>query len=162
MEDVFIDPRDGNVYKTVEIGNQIWLVENLRYAPGQNADNIIRHGCLYTWEMAIKFCPEGWHLPTKEEFENLLKASGDTNKECFTTLAARDWGGDDSVGFRALPSVSYYGGNYYNFGMSTYFWSATEYKYNSCYAYILGLSNGYANVHNIYKDIAVSVRCIKD
>lgn len=80
-EGTFTDPRDGNVYKTVEINGQVWLAENLRfegvehYAPDGNEDNIATYGCLYEWEEAMEACPEGWHLPSKEELTNVLSRS---------------------------------------------------------------------------------------
>lgn len=164
----FTDPRDGNIYKTVEINGQIWLAENLRYegvkhyAPNGDDRNIKKYGCLYKLEDAMVACPKGWHLPTYEEFNGLLKAAGSSEEERFNNLRAQDWGGRDSLGFKALPAGCYgdYGGRYTNFGVAAEFWSATEASTDRSYR--LGLGRGDASIHGINKKLAFSVRCIKD
>jgi len=66
-----IDGRDGNVYKTITIGNQVWMAENLRFDNGK-----------YTSVVAKDVCPGGWHLPSQEEFQNAIaKANGDKKIE---------------------------------------------------------------------------------
>lgn len=83
----FTDPRDGQVYKTVQIGNQIWMAENLNYeiegswCYDNNPEYAQKYGRLYTWEAAMKAAPEGWHLPSMAEFETLLAAVGGKNFE---------------------------------------------------------------------------------
>lgn len=86
----FTDERDGNVYKTVQIGEQTWMAENLkfwvpedsphyvgrsRFYRGMN-ENAVRYGRLYQWETARKACPNGWHLPTMDEWLSLLNHYG--------------------------------------------------------------------------------------
>jgi len=78
----FTDPRDGKVYRTVKIGNQVWMAENLNYdAPGSkcynnNPANAEKYGRLYDWETAKKVCPAGWHLPSNDEWKVLVDFVG--------------------------------------------------------------------------------------
>jgi len=78
----FTDSRDGKNYKTVKIGSQMWMAENLNYeAEGsvcyKNSDsNCDTYGRLYNWETAMKACPYGWHLPSDEEWQTLVDFAG--------------------------------------------------------------------------------------
>ena len=91
----FTDPRDGRVYRTVRIGEQVWMAENLdygRFVPfeagreyfptlavgdkwyyGNDEAIGAAEGGLYTWEAACESAPPGWHIPSKKEWAALVK-----------------------------------------------------------------------------------------
>lgn len=159
------DGRDKKYYKTVKIGNQIWMAENLAYYAGNGCwayDNIVsnvgKYGYLYEWKVAKNICPSGWRMPTKNDFEILLNNFGSSNKDAYNALVK---GG--ASGFSA-----YYGGKRDQFGNFTYefdnanFWSSSEGTTSS--GYYLYFYNGgkYAYIDYTYKAEGFSVRCIKD
>ena len=186
MSDVFIDPRDGEAYRIVEISGQIWMAENLRYRvsvkkidnwtieekefyypPNGQRKNISEYGCLYTWANALKAVPEGWHLPSKEEFETFLINVGchdkDSSRASINLRATNFKNGSDTYGFGALPAGLFYAGYRHLFvGDCAFFWSSTEGNCDSDSAYNLRLSDNNVNVDNYSKILAFSVRCIKD
>ena len=174
-----VDPRDGKAYRTVKIGKQEWMAENLNYGwwgscLNDDASNCKKYGQLYKWETAKKSCPTGWHLPSVAEFETLIKVAGGIeinaqNYRLFKFAGAKlksknGWdyndNGLDVFGFTALPSGGRDArGNEYD--EKTLFWTSTAFSGKEAYLMLL---DRYENVVLTYDDIACkySVRCLKD
>lgn len=89
--ETFTDPRDGQKYKTVKIGDQVWMAENLKFKGG--ATRIKENGSKFVWDSALVACPDGWHLPSKVELESVASDTSfqdiwsSTEKEDFTYSA---------------------------------------------------------------------------
>jgi uncharacterized protein (TIGR02145 family) len=203
-----IDSRDGQTYKTVKIGDQTWMAENLNFDPGQGGSDDAKYdwswcnedpkncavaGRLYTWAAAIDsvklatdadnpqdcgygktctilakvqgVCPEGWHLPTKAEWNTL---STEVGKSTAGKILKSQTGwyhngnGTDGVGFSALPAGRVYEGNVGVAGVSAFFWSSTEDDDDSAYSLFLDYDGGLANLSFRSKVNAYSVRCLQD
>ena len=115
----FIDPRDGQSYNIVKIGEQWWMAENLAYKTGSgcwaynnNSKNVTTYGYLYSLETAKNVCPTGWHLPDITEWRTLhnylvdsIDVSGGELKETGTAhWVTPNKGATNESGFTALPS----------------------------------------------------------
>ena len=130
----FTDARDERVYKTVTIGTQTWMAENLAFdAEGSYAHTdegkAARYGRLYTYWQAVPsagedICPAGWHLPSLTEWETLIGYIGENpglygssvakalaSKELWLEyfLPGKPWPGSDqhlnnSSGFNGYPA----------------------------------------------------------
>ena len=165
------------IYKKVTIGEQVWMAENLNYETASGSycyddqDAMCKtYGRLYTWSVAKSACPDGWHLPTQDEWKTLIAAvGGDYNivgqKLKATTLWKTEDGitNEDTYGFSALPggSKSKFGG-YFNVGKKADFWSATYYDSNIAYYLELEYGSAAAGLNGTDKEHAFSVRCLQD
>jgi len=196
---------EGNVYRTVQIGGQIWMAENLNVNHFRDGSLIVNitdnaewssttsgafsyysndknhvdiYGTLYNWYAVngdidgdgIKdkeLAPEGWHIPTDEEWTELENYLGGSSIAGMKLKSTNGWfsdgNGTDDVGFTALPGGYRLNNDYYNYqGYRTLFWSATEY-YSSLAWYrrlYFSSSDVYRNYYG--KENGFSVRCVRD
>jgi uncharacterized protein (TIGR02145 family)/uncharacterized repeat protein (TIGR02543 family) len=166
---LFTDSRDGQIYKTVEIGEQTWMAENLNYETansqcyGNDPENCATYGRLYSWNEAMNACPAGWHLPSLDEWNTLIVFAGGSNM-AGTALKAGppDWDGEDALGFSALPGGEFAVGGI-DIGSGGTWWTATDY-YSDDAAYYLGVLSDYAHVYINYdvSGLGHSVRCVQN
>ncbi len=156
--------------------------------------NCSKYGRLYTWEVAMDkagcgygnycenkyegtqgVCPEGWHLPSVDEWDALFTAVGGFRTAGVKLKSVEGWSksfsasttGTDVYGFSALPAgEGYYDGGFDLVGRSAYFCSSTEDENlgGSRHAYYKALryySEG-AHLDEEHKNYRRSVRCLKD
>ena len=202
------DERDGKAYKTVKIGEQVWMAENLNYAYLQptetmdsssfcykdNASNCDKFGRLYLWSAIIDstrlatdannpkdcgfqkecdlgkiqgICPDGWHIPTNDEFKTLMAAVGGDSIACKMLKSTSGWSnygsGTDPFGFTALPgNIRFYDGTFNYENEYAQFWSTHESSklYGNTLYLFTNNKNAYISVTQ--KNYAVSLRCVKD
>jgi uncharacterized protein (TIGR02145 family) len=189
----FIDSRDNHLYKTVKIGGQVWLAENFAFLPyvcapdsancgvwiynfkgsdiieAKKTTEFKAYGALYSWEMAVKLAPEGWHLPSDKEWGTLEKHIGIRESEINGAI----WRGDNDKANRLKTDGDIglkvvFGGWMTDFGQSNYigqhanFWCSTEFDEDRAYERLLGLNNGKIGRDKGNKGCGFSVRYVKD
>ena len=176
------DLRDGQTYRTVTIGDKVWMAENLNfnydgmfdhsYCYNDIEENCDKYGRLYQAKAAIAACPNGWHLPDSLEFVALIEAVGgeDVAREKLKSTSAWPDGENctDEFGFAALPT-GYRDGPmgsvrdeaiYVHLGDGTAFWSSSVGKsYGRVY---MSFVEGYALLAHANADDAFCARCVKD
>lgn len=80
--ETFTDARDGYRYPVVTIGGLRWFAENLRYRTPDSRcyendeANCVDHGRLYRLKDALSACPDGWRVPTEEDWRSLERGLG--------------------------------------------------------------------------------------
>ncbi len=170
----FCDSRDYKIYKYKIIGNQTWMAENLNYAtPSGSAcyNNQNRYcdvyGRLYNWATAMAACPNGWHLPSLIEWDELFQFVGADDGTAGKHLKAMGgWydndNGTDSYGFTALPGgLGYFSGSFTGIGYYGYWWSASNINASNAYlqSIIFYKDGAYLDTRN--KANLYSVRCLQ-
>jgi uncharacterized protein (TIGR02145 family) len=211
---------DGNNYKVVKIGDQLWMAENLkvtRYRNGEEIPLIIGeqewkrakygaaavyphgmlegldsgdevanvYGLLYNWYAINRICPEGWHIPSDDDWKTLEMHLGisrehadrvgrrgfdqggqiksqRTEPDPLPSWKSPNNGATDEFGFSALPSgFRYYDGSFGDIGLRGGWWSSSVYG-NSSKVWTRILSFQFGGVYREfgYMQDARSVRCI--
>ncbi len=163
----FSDPQ-GNVYETIRIGQQMWMARNLLFDVGEGCycyDDDPRlcaeMGRLYTWAAAQKAAEgiEGWHLPSRAEWEELIKYCGNED-EAYENITS------DAIGFNPQWSgVRVSTGVFKARELHTVnYWSSSTADTNSTFAYSVAVMSNLRIVspHNYPKDNACSVRLVED
>ena len=187
-------------YNPITIGNQVWMTKNMRNKCDANGNLLAEgsdyfpteseeYGLLYSWDAAMKVCPEGWHLPSEREWEILteyvssqprFQYDNDTKKiaKSLATTTAWKWdknGGtvgndpqsNNATGFSALPASCYdprHPDAVVNSKERADFWSATTKEDDYARARFYYLDYNCSRIEKEYfrKEAGLSVRCVKD
>jgi uncharacterized protein (TIGR02145 family) len=181
---VTIQDIDGNVYHSIKIGNQFWMSENLRTTKFRKGENIPKvtdgevwsklstsaycsynnnndissnNGYFYNWYTisdSRMLCPEGWHIPSNEEWMTLINNLGGENN---AGLKLREENFQIKYGGHRFYDGSF--GDLRNIGS---YWTSTQYNNDNAWAIMVKTSTDNVKAGNINKESGFSVRCIKD
>lgn len=184
----FKDTRDKQVYEWIKIGEQIWMAENLNFYTETGSwcyenkeSNCNVYGRLYDWITAKQACPEGWHLPSDNEWKQLemylgmSQAEADEEgsrgtgeggklKEAGTThWHSQDDGATNSSGFAALPGGYRTSDEvFYHVGYYGTWWSSTVYGCKYAGTRRLNADHSYIGRNGNDRNYGFSVRCLRD
>ena len=169
----FTDSRDGTEYKAIEFAipleggvyiKRSWMAENLRYEVGQGSfcykdepAYCEKFGKLYVYEKAVEACPEGWRVPTTNDWMLLFSAYGGLHSAGLALMEGGESGMDLLLGGFGDASGLYKGisieGNY---------WDSEEMSENT--AGIITFHQGSSEVFHskIGKKNRSMTRCIKE
>ena len=170
----YSDQRDGQTYRWIKIGEQIWMAENLNYKTGDSwcydnkATNCNKYGRLYNWKSATTACPDGWHLPSNAEWSILVdylggsKVAGSKLKETGTThWQSPNTGAANESGFSALPGGCHYtNGGFDSLGYYGYWWLASRKGPRRLCCY-LNYDTDKVSLSYVFGG-GFSVRCVRD
>lgn len=182
LKGTFTDQRDGRTYKTVKIGKQTWMAENLAFSEGndwlyENKQDILKmYGFHYRWFNAkYGACPCGWHLPNDTDWSILFKSLGGMDDERLKMMKSLE--GTYLENNRIKKSgLAFLPGGYFeiidnhtyirNEGSQGYWWSSSSSKfaYSGSSYEIYFTAEGVTGVrkNDGYEEFGYSVRCIKD
>ncbi|NOQ25088.1 MAG: tetratricopeptide repeat protein [Bacteroidales bacterium] len=176
IKNSLFDKRDGQSYRIVTIGKQVWMAENLNYETensycyDNNPSNCETYGRLYIWDAAIKSCPDRWHLPNNDEWQILIDYQGG-NKIAGGKIKTKGivlWGSPNKdatneYGFSALPGGSLTNfGKFVRLGKNSSWWSTSESNIILANYQRIGHQNNNIILGKGSKEEGFSVRCMKD
>jgi len=182
-----LDKRDNQVYRTVVISNNVWMAQNMNYKiePEEESteaswcyntlENCQKFGRLYNWDAALKACPEGWHLPTADEWKELLEdhSCGKTSENQEISYlcsgaelkASASWGDENeqenAFGFSVVAAGVIYNDATTALGEATFFWTSSDTLSRYPYATLFSIDDDSAIMGATEKTNGFSVRCIK-
>lgn len=167
------DPRDKQKYRTIKVGSRLWLADNLNYKMDgsfcykDDESQCMAYGRLYTWDAAVNACPQGFHLPTDDDFQSLWQAAGADFNAAYLLKAAYGWSGEtngsDTLKFSAMPAGNRFDDETYgNLSKFAFFWSseASKEKQNARVWYMTSKSMAFSFM-NKPKIFGFSVRCVQ-
>jgi len=175
-DNFFFDTRDNKTYKTVKIGAQTWMAENLNYASDGSwcydgsSSNCNSYGRLYTYAAANTACPTGWHLPSDDEWTTLTTYLGGDDIAGGKLKSTSNWtspntGATNISGFTALPGgYRNFNGSFNYIGNNGHWWSSTEIDQNFAWSRLMHckFNNVLKYDYIYYKSCGLSVRCLMD
>ena len=174
------DERDGKTYKTVKIGHQTWMAENLNYKVDgsycydNKTENCKKYGRLYRSQAAKQACPDGWKVPTKKSWEILLATTLDFYTETtpdsikvrnpFAAIKFESFMGlnNDPYGFNILPTGRKLDGDGYKDvdKSRAFFWTSTAYLNRPLYISFISKNSGMLAYPGNF-NMGLAIRCIK-
>ena len=170
------DPRDNQVYKTIVIGEQTWMAENLNYKGFRDGaynkyaykpDSSKKYGVGYQFYKAIYACPENWHLPTTPEWQALIDYVSSHTKTPVGKALKSEIGwpptrtGTNEFGFNAIFDIN----DFQTYGIiQAYYWTSTVPNDVSSVRYVFALEFDSDDLREqgVYEGKSQPVRCIKD
>ena len=170
-----LDSRDGKSYKTVVIGGKTWMAENLNFATDSSfcyddtPANCTKYGRLYQESDAVKACPEGWRIPTADDWMELRNtAESEWSNDLRSILEDEEtWEINpmiDPVPMNLIGFAARAGGyraktgQYDGEGTKAYFWGESNMNY---YAWILSKQYELDKESIMRGYFAYSVRCVQ-
>ncbi len=180
----------GKTYNTVQIGDQCWLKENLnvgsridgdsnmsdnsvleKYCYNNDEANCNTYGGLYQWDEVMQYvttegtkgiCPDGWHVPTKTEFQTLSNSVDGSGNALKSIGQGYGYGiGTNSSGFSSFLSGHIWYTNFSDLGSYAQYWSSSESTSGTIYFNLVSNSDSIIlNFHT--KVFGKSIRCLKN